>query len=563
MTTREFSDYFKTTLFGVFLVVFPLFYGNFSHIFRNEIIYCGTLFLLCAFVIAGLTRNLLTNTVAVGIAGQARNDVRLLDAAIIAFLLCGILNIIFIKNNEIDRFILYKWAAVAGCYFVVKHLNNKQILLYFFVLSGVAQSIIAFLQKAGILASNNMMFAVSGSFGNPGQLGGYLAVCAVVSICLLINSIKSKNKLSACLLTVGVIIQFLGLYFADSRAALVGLMLGMVVFFIPTIKKHKQLFFSIIAISMIVVGVVLYSYRPASANGRLLIWRVSTEMIADKPFFGHGIGAFSEKYMLYQANYFSENPNSVFVPVADNVAFPFNELLNVTIQQGIVGLLLLLAIFYFAFRSKGSWIFKAALAALLVFSMFSYPAEVFPILLLFAVCLGALGTQMTQITRIFADKNKLKPVLFVCIGLIACYFSIKNIVFLDNVSKNISNHEYYEKMQYNRTYHDYYMDWLIEQPISEHSKRIENILPSCENYCLLAEYFSAKKNHEQAETTLRSAIDMIPTRIRPKYQLWQLYVETENVPAAREMAQKIIDTPVKVESIYTLKIKAQLKKHPQ
>ena len=116
-------------------------------------------------------------------------------------------------------------------------------------------------------------------------------------------------------------------------------------------------------------------------------------------------------------------------------------------------------------------------------------------------------------------------------------------------------------MQYNRTYHDYYMDWLIEQPNSEYSERIKNILPSCENYCWLGEYFLAKKDYKQAETTLRTAADMIPTRIRPKYQLWQLYVETENLPAALEIAQKIINTPVKVESVYTLKVKTQMKKY--
>ena len=144
-----------------------------------------------------------------------------------------------------------------------------------------------------------------------------------------------------------------------------------------------------------------------------------------------------------------------------------------------------------------------------------------------------------------------------CFCIVMCYFSAKNIVFLHH----LSNNKFYEKMRYNRSYHDYYMDWLIEQPNSEYSKRIENILPSCENYCFLAEYFLTKKNYAQAETTLRVAADMIPTRIRPKYQLWQLYVETGNVPAAFETAQKIIEMPVKIESVFTLKVKAQMKKY--
>lgn len=549
---REFSDYFKTILFGVFLIALPLIYGSYHNIFRNEIVYCAVLLFFC--VIAVLTRNPFCN-----------NDSRMLDIAVFLFLLFGVLNIIFIKNGAFDRFILYKWAAVTGCYFVVKQLKYKEILLYSLVVSGVVQSIIAFLQKSGILASNNMMFDVSGSFGNPGQLGGYLVVCTVVSICLLINNIKTKNKLLVGLLTIGLVIQIYGLYLADSRAAFVGLIVGLLVFFIPTIKKYKKLFFSIMAVSIIAVCIALYFYRPASANGRLLIWRVSTEMIADKPFFGHGIGAFPEKYMLYQAKYFSENPTSKFILVADNAAFPFNELLNVATQQGIVGLIIVLAIFYFAFRAKGNRTFKAALATLAVFSMFSYPTEVFPILLLFVVCLGGLrdSSVIVELTR-----NSLKNRIFITIFcLFVGFFITKDLIFVNQLSKSYKNNDMtsfeqsYEEMRYNRNYHDYYMDWLIEQPNSEHSERVENILPSCENYSLLAEYFLAKKNYEQAETTLCIAVDMIPTRIRPKYLLWQTYMEMENTSAALEMAQKILKTHVKVESVFTLKVKAQMKKY--
>jgi tetratricopeptide (TPR) repeat protein len=159
-------------------------------------------------------------------------------------------------------------------------------------------------------------------------------------------------------------------------------------------------------------------------------------------------------------------------------------------------------------------------------------------------------------------RNPLKNKIFrVILCLLIGYFSMKNMVFLTRLSNDISNDEYYEKMRYNRNYHDYYMDWLMDQPHSKYAERIENILPSCENYCLLAEYFLAKKNYEQAENSLRIAANMIPTRIRPQYLLWQLYIETENKSAALETAQKILLTPVKVESVFSLQVKAQMKKY--
>ncbi|GHT33421.1 ligase [Bacteroidia bacterium] len=520
---------------------------------------------------------------------MTRNDRKI--ASVVFFLFLCLIIYIYIKSSQADSFLIYKYTAVAACYFVVKHLEHKQILLYALALSGSLQSCVAFLQKTGIAASNNMMFAVTGSFGNPGQLGGYLAVCGVVAILLLINAIKNRHKFNICFLSVCVMLQIFGLYLADSRAAFLGLAVGLACYFLPKIKKHKKIIIGSIILLIFVVAVSLYFYRPASANARLLIWRVSAEMIADKPLLGHGAGAFSKKYMLYQAQYFADNPNSVFVSVADNAAYPFNELLNIAIQYGLVGLLIVLAVFYLAFRSKGAAIFKASLAALTAFAMFSYPLAVFPLLLLFAVCLDGVwgdtviaglvterSRSMTRNPLCFSviaglvtersrsmTRNPLKRLFIFVICLLAGFFAVKNIIFLNRlsneISKNIFTEQSYEKMRHNRTYHDYYMNYLTEQPNIEHSGRITELLPSCENYCLLGEYFLAQKDYPEAENTLQTAANMIPTRLRPQYLLWLLYTETENADAARNTAEKILKTPLKTESIYTLKVKAQMKKY--
>ena len=52
---------------------------------------------------------------------------------------------------------------------------------------------------------------------------------------------------------------------------------------------------------------------------------------------------------------------------------------------------------------------------------------------------------------------------------------------------------------------------------------------------------------------------MVPTRIRPKFYLWVLYVEQGGAAAAADVAQKILHSPVKAESIYTLRVKGQMR----
>jgi O-antigen ligase len=63
-----------------------------------------------------------------------------------------------------------------------------------------------------------------------------------------------------------------------------------------------------VKISFICIAVAgmaaLYSLKKDSADGRILIWQSTWNMVLDKPVAGHGYGAFNEKYMLYQADYF-------------------------------------------------------------------------------------------------------------------------------------------------------------------------------------------------------------------------------------------------------------------
>jgi len=454
-------------------------------------------------------------------------------------------------------------------------LLKKQILLYAFFLSGVIQSLIALSQKLGITSSNNIDFNITGSFGNPGQLGGYIAICCVITICLLNNAIRNKEKLSILLLFIGSVIQCCGLYLADSRAGLVGLMIGIAVafisYFLPVIKKYKTI--SVVTLGLVVVfgSLLIYNYRSASADARLLIWEVSANMIADKPLLGHGTGSFVEKYMLYQADYFEKNPVSDFLLVADNAAYPYNEFINITIQNGIVGLLLVVLLFYLAFasRSRNVWtrMFKAGLATLLGFSMFSYPSEVFPLLLFYPLLVGGIGGKVLFSFGMPRWTFFAAFLLIVVVGI----QTVKDGLFVESFSETLPrlyqdsstdiNEQSYSRMKYNNTFNDYYMTWLGQQPVLACSPRIKDTQPSCEGYCTLGKYYLEKKDYKQAEHFFRVASNMIPTRIRPKFYLWELYVEEGDTVSAVYMARKALTAPTKIESIYTLRIKRQMREY--
>ena len=78
-----------------------------------------------------------------------------------------------------------------------------------------------------------------------------------------------------------------------------------------------------------------------SADGRLLIWKVTTEMIAKKPLIGHGTNGFEANYMNYQADYFSENNNPKEALLAGNNKYAFNIFLKILSEYGLIGFIIL------------------------------------------------------------------------------------------------------------------------------------------------------------------------------------------------------------------------------
>ena len=70
----------------------------------------------------------------------------------------------------------------------------------------------------------------------------------------------------------------------------------------------------------------LYHFKKDSADGRMLIWNVSMNMIADHPIWGHGLNGFEANYMNYQAAYFAPNTERPEAMVAGdtNYAFSYN-----------------------------------------------------------------------------------------------------------------------------------------------------------------------------------------------------------------------------------------------
>ena len=103
-------------------------------------------------------------------------------------------------------------------------------------------------------------------------------------------------------------------------------------------------------ILLLSTGMGLYFLKQGSASGRLLMWQVTWELIKEKPLLGYGTGSFNALYMPGQARWFESGKGTdAQVMVAGSPQAPFNELLGLWLEKGLVGILLAAGILYFIF----------------------------------------------------------------------------------------------------------------------------------------------------------------------------------------------------------------------
>jgi len=246
----------------------------------------------------------------------------------------------------------------------------------------------------------------TGFLHNSGLWGEFVAMTLICNIGLIHLNKKSK-KTSTLLIFVSFIVSFM-LYESDSRASWLSFAIGILTFFSPLIIKHLpksiiirtgSLLILICLCTYLISG--LYSYKKDSADGRILIWKISLEMVKDKPILGYGFDGFRKNYMNYQAAYLQEKqlPETIN-NLADDNHHAFNEFLRIIIEQGIIGVIIL----FIFLTTIGYTIYKyklyidtvsrtiiSCLTALLFFSFFSYPLSTFHINALIVILLAGLA----------------------------------------------------------------------------------------------------------------------------------------------------------------------------
>ncbi len=520
-------------LFGVLLVCWPLLDTGASGAVTSERI-----------LLTGVALGLLATAVLTAACTGARWRWSGVDGGVG---LCGgwfILHVAFVGPGETDPYPVSIGLAGLAAYGFCRVAGTAGLLPAIFV-SGVVQSGISFAQCAGLVASRHSYYGLTGSFPNPGPLGGWLCVAMLAAVVLMEQSGREGRKIRTLLFGIGGLPIGIVLFLTDSRAAWVGFAVALFSMLFTRRFRYKKTVLGALTAIFVLGFFALYRYKKESADGRLLIWRVSADVISQKPGIGHGVGTFPERYMFAQADYFARNPESRFVAVADQVSVPFNEWIGIVCEQGVVGGVLALLLFGAALCGRATESQRQGrvlLVGLGVFSLFSYPLTFPAFGLLLGAILARCANRPAVSGRRVALRVALPVALSVAIGGGIALSAIDRVGRTDR-SRYVCLQEVSARM---RDFSPSDLPWLDRQ-----ARR----LPIAAFYTDLGDRWLAADSVERAEHYYRQAARMIPGRLRPYDGLFRVCLRMGQVDAAMMMARKIVTMPVKIGNTATIRIR--------
>lgn len=481
-----------------------------------------------------------------------------------------------------DTNILPKWyfttavLLVGICFLSVKLLLGKKIKIEVSAISFIIINICLVQAVYGIgqwmhWLSINSGYEVTGSFDNPAGFASCLCVSLPFAILYREQVGMKLLKNYACGITL---ILFIAILLSMSRTGIFCVILVFIIVLYRQLplKSSFKFFFSV-AFLILFIGVSYY-LKKDSADGRLLIWKSSWEMVKNTPFWGNGLGTFRAHYMDYQADFFEKYPNSQYAILADNVLSPFNEYLSVILQFGIMGLLILLFLVFiliYCYRRQPCIEKKVALLSLLsiaVFAFFSYPFT-YPFTWII-VCLDIYillkGCFRITVSVFYRD-------------LLCCFLIISSSVTLFKLCRCIDAEYKWKAIAY-------------QHPTDEILSRYKDLLPimgenpfflynysialfdagyldeslekarQCRYYwadydleLLLGNICKRKKKYVEAEKYYRKASFMCPCRFVPLHQLFEIYGEMGEMKKKCDIALMILEKIVKVNSRTVMQIR--------
>ncbi|RPD38231.1 O-antigen ligase family protein [Chitinophaga barathri] len=377
-----------------------------------------------------------------------------------------------------------------------------------------------------------------------GRYGGNTLAVEIVTICLLL-AVIARSRAYVC---------------GYSAALLLTLMMH------PALKPRKWYLYAAAVLLLALPLLLAAGLKQDSSRGRLLIYKVSTNILKEHFPSGIGWGRYKEVYNYYQADYFRKGAyTEKEMLLADNTWFAFND--------------------YYQWLIEGGWIAAALIPLCLALIIFlciralqkrNTPLNVSAVAQLAAIMIAACFTHvferpLPQFITVFSLsviiglrwQISLVPTVFVCLihyGQYLLHFrsyqqlaETKELLATGSRAQALDNFDtLYPVLQNEPGFLKLYGTHLLEMnqparavPVLEEANRRQ---PQNTWLIKLAEAYEANAQTKQAEDTYLVAAYMVPNRFVSKMKLFTFYQRQQRPREATFWGKAILEQPVKVPS---------------
>lgn len=506
---------------------------------------------------------------------------RVLDYVFLLSMLVPGINLLFISTESGCQDYL-TWVSLLLLYVIAREIRNNHIFFYYLICAGMIQGLYALHTHYYFFDSALTLMPLSGVFSNSAIFSIYITVAFIGSFGLIIR--RGNNKWSILILIICIL--FLGMMIANSRSRASWLALFSGCFFllwkmIPSFQskikqyiKRKPLLILLVLVLIIGSGLALYMYKMDSANGRLFIWFISLRLITQSPLIGSGISSFPVQYMLEQSEFFISHPNSDFSMLAGDNIHIFNEYLLIVIEQGILGLCTFSLVLYYYFKIRKNpsrLIGQAILISILIVSFFSYPFSCLSLKVLFVLLLAFGASDSPMVNKDISFSSSIRLFLlgllfslllagghehFVRIEANSCLsnrYNKPDSIFIYEANSFINKLS--KDFDYLSALADFYLNRKNYGEALKIITLLSEIRTSQYIYCQMGICCIELGRKKEAEQYLLKAYNMIPSRVLPLRHLLNLYILTNQIDNANQIANKILASKYKVVNSTVLESK--------
>lgn len=515
--------------------------------------------------------------------------------------------VVFVTSNDIPvgemayqilwlgrmTFVFVVCCLLSFCLNRKNYLSFPTIVTWVLIILGGMEAIWGLRQIYGLAVSNHSLYALTGSFYNPGPYSGYLAMIFPLCLYEWLN-LKEKTERTwgeqgEYYIALGVMLLILCVLPAGmSRSAWIAAIISGVWVYgmhaswgskLKEIRERDKRKVGLVCIAggviIIMIGYALFQLKATSANGRLFMWKVSTLTIAESPVIGHGTGNFVSAYGRAQEDYFANGEYSETEElVAGSPEYAFNEYLQVAVEYGIPFLLVVSLVIGFCLwkgSSEGRIGLCGSVISVMVFAFSSYPIQIpgFAVTFYFLLAACVIG------------RSKIILLFFVSLMVLLGAYYWKNNQYdackdwhrgkmLYNIGAYQSAKEDYEKLypelanrgaflfEYGYSLHklkEYDNSTRILEEAMTHSND-----PMILN--IIGKNYQASGDYEQAEEYLIRSTHRLPGRIYPYYLLAKLYAEPKyrQPEKLKYVAEIVLTKEPKVQSTAVREMREEVKK---